>query len=234
MALIRPRSLKELAVEELRSRIVDGRIGLGDVLSENALAAAMGISKTPVREALLQLQTDGLVEVQPARGTIVFQLTAADVTAITELRALLEVAAMQAAAERNYDGLLARLRAILSTMKTAREGSDVSAYREADADFHEAIVQSAGNPFFERAYALISFRFKTLRAYLSRDALLNERSFGEHSRIVELLRERRLDELGAVLREHAAGTRDAYLLSLGRSAAKTEPLGDPALAAPRR
>jgi DNA-binding GntR family transcriptional regulator len=217
MALIRPRSLKDLAVEELRSRIVDGRIGLGDALSESVLAAEMGISKTPVREALLQLQTDGLVQVQPARGTIVFQLTAEEVSAITELRALLEVAAMQAAAARNYEAVLEQLEAILATMKAARGNGDVAAFREADADFHEAIVQCSGNRFFERAYSLISFRFKTLRAYLSRDALLNERSFGEHRRIVDLLRARRLDDLGAVLRDHANGTRDAYLLSLDRS-----------------
>jgi DNA-binding GntR family transcriptional regulator len=217
MALIRPRSLKDLAVEELRSRIVDGRIGLGDALSESVLAAEMGISKTPVREALLQLQTDGLVQVQPARGTIVFQLTAEEVSAITELRALLEVAAMQAAAARNYEAVLEQLEAILATMKAARGNGDVAAFREADADFHEAIVQCSGNRFFERAYSLISFRFKTLRAYLSRDALLNERSFGEHRRIVDLLRARRLEDLGAVLRDHANGTRDAYLLSLDRS-----------------
>lgn len=214
MALVRPRSLKELAVEELRSRIVDGRIGLGDLLSESVLAADMGISKTPVREALLQLQTDGLVQVQPARGTIVFQLTAEEVTAITELRTLLEVGAMRVAIERSYDRLLRRLRTILATMKESRLCADVAAYREADAEFHEAIVQSSGNPFIERAYALISFRFKTLRAYLSRDDLLNERSFSEHRRIVDLLAERQPEQVAAVLSAHAGGTRDAYIATL--------------------
>jgi DNA-binding GntR family transcriptional regulator len=214
MKLVRPRSLKELAIEELRSRIVDGRIGLGDLLSENLLAAELGISKTPIREALLQLQTDGLVHIQPARGTIVFQLTAEDVTAITQLRVLLEVASIEAAAATNYATTLERLRAILATMNAARDGGDVAAYREADSDFHEAIVHCSGNDFFERAYSLISFRFKTLRAYLSRNALLNEQSFGDHRKIVDLLAKRRFAELSAVVRHHADGTRHAYLSSL--------------------
>jgi DNA-binding GntR family transcriptional regulator len=121
--------------------------------------------------------------------------------------------------------LLERLRAILADMEIARGRADVAAYREADADFHEAIVQGAGNPFFERAYALISFRFKTLRAYLSRDALLNERSFGEHAAIVRLLGARRLDDLAEVLGSHADGTRDAYLGMLRSASGSTDAAG---------
>ncbi len=69
MKLIRPKSLTEMVADEVRARIIDGRIGLGAGLSENSLAAELGISKTPVREALLQLKQERLVQVQPQRAT---------------------------------------------------------------------------------------------------------------------------------------------------------------------
>src|SRR5690606_5401144 len=89
MKLIRPKSLKEMVADELRMRIIDGRLQLGAGLSENGLAAELGISKTPVREALLQLKQEGLVEVQPQRGTYVFRMAAEQVVMISELREIL-------------------------------------------------------------------------------------------------------------------------------------------------
>ena len=74
MKIVRPKSLTELVVDELRTRIIDGRLRLGEALSENTLAAELGISKTPVREALLQLKLERLVDVLPQRGTYVFRL----------------------------------------------------------------------------------------------------------------------------------------------------------------
>ena len=68
------KSLADLVVQELRTRILDGRLRLGENLSENTLAADLGISKTPVREALLRLKMDRLVDVLPQRGSYVFQL----------------------------------------------------------------------------------------------------------------------------------------------------------------
>src|SRR5580765_2602781 len=67
--LERPKSLTDMAIESIRSSIVEGRLSLGEHLSEAALALSLGISKTPVREALLQLRGEGLVEIHPQRGT---------------------------------------------------------------------------------------------------------------------------------------------------------------------
>ena len=107
MKIARPKSLTELVGEELRARIVDGRLRLGAALSENALAAELGLSKTPVREALLQLKLERLVEVLPQRGTYVFRLAADQVAPISELREVLEVAALTAAMAASGSSCLA-------------------------------------------------------------------------------------------------------------------------------
>ena len=89
MKITRPKSLTEIVVCELRKRIIYGRLQLGEALSENALAAELGISKTPVREALLQLKLERMVDVLPQRGTYVFRMAADQVIMISELREIL-------------------------------------------------------------------------------------------------------------------------------------------------
>src|SRR5512133_2552962 len=95
--LERPKSLTDLAHEKIRQLIVSGEFPLGEQLSEASLAAQLGISKTPVREALLRLRADGLIDIQPQRGTFVFSLTPQQVDEICRFREFVEVAALGAA-----------------------------------------------------------------------------------------------------------------------------------------
>ena len=103
------KSLADLVVQELRTRILDGRLRLGESLSENTIAADLGISKTPVREALLRLKMDRLVDVLPQRGSYVFRLSAQEVGMVSELREVLEVAAAAAAMKRERREMADRL-----------------------------------------------------------------------------------------------------------------------------
>ena len=119
MKITRPKSLTEIAVAELRTRIIDGRLQLGEALSENALAAELGISKTPVREALLQLKLEKLVDVLPQRGTYVFRLALDQVAKISELREILETSAVAAAMARNHEALVERMNAVFEDMSAA-------------------------------------------------------------------------------------------------------------------
>jgi DNA-binding GntR family transcriptional regulator len=74
MALERPKSLRELALEHLRSSIVDGTLKMGQTLSERGISEELGVSKSPVREALAQLRDEGLVSIEPQKGARVFSL----------------------------------------------------------------------------------------------------------------------------------------------------------------
>lgn len=216
MKLIRPKSLKELVVEEMRTRIIDGRLNLGAGLSENTLAAELGISKTPVREALLQLKLEGLVEVQPQRGTYVFRLAPEQVVAISELREVLEVAAVAAAIERHHDALVARMTRILEGMKAAFDGNDNVAYRTLDGEYHETIIDLCGNPYISSAYSLIGFRIQALRSRLSHEASLNKMSIKDHREMLKLVKARDVPALQTLMRGHINQTKQSYLDVLER------------------
>ncbi|WP_181832659.1 GntR family transcriptional regulator [Bosea caraganae] len=214
MVLVRPKSLKELTLDELRRRIIDGRIGFGEALSENALASELGVSKTPVREALMQLRTEGLVDIQPQRGTYVFRLEAEQVVAISELRAVLEVAAIGMAMERAPDGLIAGMERILAEMERAFAEGDIVGYRTGDGEYHQLMVAMSGNDYLADAYALITFRLQALRSRLSRNATLNQRSIDQHREMLALARAGRGEELKALLASHAGNTQSDYLALL--------------------
>lgn len=214
--LTRPKSLTEMVAEEIRTRIIDGRIGLGAGLSENGLAAELGISKTPVREALMQLKQEGLVEVQPQRGTYVFRLAAEQVTAISELREILELAAIKASMARNHGDLVRRMTALCEGMREAYEADDQLAYRKLDGEYHEAIVDLCGNVYIRSAYRQISFCIQALRSRLSTEARLNKLSLADHREMLRLVKAKDVAALQKLLRAHINQTRQSYLDVLER------------------
>ncbi len=214
MVLVRPKSLKELTLDELRRRIIDGRIGFGEALSENALASELGVSKTPVREALMQLRAEGLVDIQPQRGTFVFRLAAEQVVAISELRAVLEVAAIGMAMQRGLAGLVAGMERLLAEMERAFAAGEIVAYRSLDGEYHQLMIAASGNDYLAEAYALISFRLQALRSRLSRDATLNQRSMDEHRQMLSLAKAGRAQALKTLLASHAGNTQSDYLALL--------------------
>lgn len=222
MKIVRPKSLKELVVDEVRARIVDGRMKLGGALSENALAAELGISKTPVREALLQLQSEGLVEVVPQRGTFVFRLDPRQVVQISELREALETAAVAWAVKRNHGRLVEAMTALCAEMEKAQKRGDHVRYHEIDGRYHQAMIELADNPYLLDAYDQIGSRIQALRSRLSLDAMLNSRSLADHRRMLELVREKKVKQLQGLLVTHIAHTRQWYLEVLGDGPAEAD------------
>ncbi|HLT77281.1 MAG TPA: GntR family transcriptional regulator [Ferrovibrio sp.] len=216
MKLIRPKSLKEMVADELRMRIIDGRLQLGAGLSENGLAAELGISKTPVREALLQLKQEGLVEVQPQRGTYVFRMAAEQVVMISELREILEVAAVEMAIRRNAGALTERMAELYGAMEQAYEADDPVGYRKLDGEYHEAIIELCGNPYIRSAYSQIGFCIQALRSRLSHEAQLNRLSIADHREMLRLVKAREVSALQALMRAHIQQTKQSYLDVLGK------------------
>ncbi len=218
MKIARPKSLTEMVVEDLRKRIIDGRLQLGEALSENALAAELGISKTPVREALLQLKLEKLVDVLPQRGTYVFRMAPEQVSMICELREVLEVAAAAASVARNHTALVARMGLIFEEMRAAFERVDTAAYGTLDGDYHQAMIDLCGNPYLTDAYAQVGFRSQALRARLSDEAELNRLSFRDHREMLRLVKGRDVAPLQKLIRAHIDQTRQMYLDVLARRA----------------
>lgn len=203
-------SLADQAAEQIRRHIVKGDFHLGEALSETTLAAGLGVSKTPIREALLRLRTEGLVDIQPQRGTFVFSMGAAEVRALSEFRDVLESAALGIAMRKDAAALGADLAAIVADMEQALEKGDAAAYRESDLSFHDCIIRRCDNPYLADAYAPIAFRVQTLRNLLSRDPAINARSLSEHTAIARAVARRDTENAVRLLRAHMAGTAADY------------------------
>ncbi|CAM5767676.1 GntR family transcriptional regulator [Labrys miyagiensis] len=185
--LARPRSLAELVIHEIRELIVSGRLGPGEQLSESVLAEQLGVSRTPVREAFLRLETEHLVEVRPQRGTFVFQYNEAQLRDICELREVLETGALRIAISRNREALVSQLDKVASLSET-ESTPNLADYQSLDNAFHEALVKASENRELIEAYARISGRVRTIRYRLTRTPQQLADSRASHREIVEAIR----------------------------------------------
>lgn len=218
-------SLTDQAANEIRSRIVRGVFQLGEPLSEITLANELGVSKTPVREALMVLKRQGLVEVHPQRGTFVFDMNASQVHKLSDLRTILETAALRLALVNDVAGLGGRWSAIVSDMRVALDRQDAELYRTLDGEFHRALFELADNPYLLETFELIAFRVQALRNRLSLDPTLNSTSFDEHVRLSLLVTQGSVEEIVDLLSRHIEWTREHYLAALAQTVGAALPAG---------
>jgi DNA-binding GntR family transcriptional regulator len=206
----RPRSLTETVLAQLRESIVSGDLELGSALSERALAIKLGVSKTPVREALAQLRVEGLVRIYPQRGAYVFTLSAHEVIALCEFRQTLEAAALRLAVERYPTELAKEIRAIVSDMESARKRNDTKAYLRADTRFHQAFFRRCGNEYLVDTYELHVGKIAALRTHLAVKPLHTEMSYREHCELSDLIAQGQLIRALGVLDVHIDRTKSTY------------------------
>lgn len=205
----KPKSLTLLALENIRDGITSGAYPLGSPLYEKVLAEEFGISKTPVREALVQLQREGLVVVVPHSGTFVFELADGEVAELCELRLILETNALQLAVQRRPGRLAADIEALIDAMREALKQGLVAEYRELDGQFHQLLFRHCGNSYLASSYAMIEAKLTTLRVSLI-TPLPEETSvsMSEHVQIAQALGEADTDKALEVLSSHIRRSRD--------------------------
>lgn len=148
LAPLETRSLVDQAHQQLRTMIVSGRIAPREELRQEVLAQRLGISRTPLREALNRLASEGLVELRPRRSAVVAELTRADAEADYEARRILEPAAARLAAARRDPMALAALAAAARSAGEAAD--DLTLQFEASRAFHHALAAAAGNRHLTR------------------------------------------------------------------------------------
>lgn len=182
-------SRSERAYDTLRSDLLASRWLHGTMLSTYALAEELGMSRTPVIDALKRLERDGLVEIVPQVGCRVVGRTSEDAVEALRIRAALEGLAAEAAAERITEHELRGLRAQLRAHERAARRSDATACEEADRAFHEALVRAAGQPQLEKlirnVWLLNRHQVGELRARFVASRI--GASAKEHRRILETL-----------------------------------------------
>jgi DNA-binding GntR family transcriptional regulator len=210
----RPESLTESTVKRIRQAIVSGDLGLGLPLSERQLADMLGVSKTPVREALAQLRREGLVRIVPQRGASVFTLSQQEVINICGLRQALEAYALRAAIERESRAFQAALAGIVDNMKAARAREDIKGYLNEDTRFHQCFFDYCGNQLMAENYEMFVGKIAALRTHLAHKPLHTELSFREHELMLDAVRQADAAAALAVLDQHIARTKETYALGV--------------------
>ncbi len=138
--------LADRAYRAIKAMVLENRVHGGEYLLEEELARSLGMSRTPVREASVQLQNEGLIEIVPRRGIRIVPLTVSDIREIHDIMQWLESQAVSTlAAREDRAPQVARLEAHVTAMRDALASSDITAWARANDRFHTDLVASAGN-----------------------------------------------------------------------------------------
>ena len=203
--LISPSSTDDVALlTRLRELVLGGEYGPGISLSEVKLAQYFDVSRTPIREALKQLQIEGLVEIRPKVGTFVRQITRREIVEMFEMKETMEGMAARLMARRGRIPELDALEANLDTSEQVVNGADSSRYSDLVHDFHETIVSGSDNTKLAEHYRILMNQLAYHRLVLRsiRHPGRAVRSTAEHRRVFELIAQK--DGVGAELamRDH--------------------------------
>lgn len=209
-ALKRSKNLTERTVETLRNAIINEDFMLGEPLSETLLAESLGISKSPVREALAQLKAEGLVTIIPQKGTFVFTLTAKEQRELSQMRFILEAAALDLAYELDKDKLVKALKDNLASMELQLSQDNLDKYLVFDGSFHIVLFDLCDNSYLRDAYNQVAGKHSALRLRSARRPKHIEKTFADHKEFVECIERDDLVTAKQVLKSHFCRFDDYY------------------------
>lgn len=208
------RSLAELACDEIRKAIREGRIPTGARLTEVDIASWLGMSRTPVREAMRRLQSEGLLLNEPFRGALVMRLDAEDMQQMFAVRELLEPAAAAACARQATDAEIRTLRELLRLEAGLLD--DPAALIPLNRQFHDLILEAARNQFLGKAIAAVY----SLIPLLGDSNLLDEpharAAHAQHQALLSAIEARDAVRAEALAREHVKHSLEHRLARIGR------------------
>jgi len=217
--------IKHAIAAALRKAIITGELEPGEKLSEARLAERFGVSRTPVREALKELEGEDLVTVERRRGTFVTRLTRSEVMDLYDVREAIEGMAARLCAERATAATLKRIDKVMARLKKAVAAEDGDAWLTIDSDFHELVFAGAANERLTDQYRLLvqHMHRERLGYLVTRRSGRLERAYAEHEAIVRALNNRSPDGAESAMRRHVQRGRVELAESMGGSA---EALGE--------
>jgi DNA-binding GntR family transcriptional regulator len=196
-------SLAVQAYAGMKRLITENAFGVGDFILEQDLANRLGMSRTPVREALIRLVQDGLVEVRPRHGMRVLPISPQDMAEIYEIITALETLAVTNAAVRQHSPeTLAALDRTIADMDAALAADDLLAWAEADESFHRMIVVMGDNARLAAAVSTYLDQVRRARMFTLRLRPKPTASNADHAAVVKAIRDGRPDIAATVHREH--------------------------------
>lgn len=185
---VEARTVNQRVYERLRDHILAGGVALGERLDERLLAEKMKVSRTPIRDAIGKLVKEGLVEHRAYQGNFVRTFTVQEITDLYELRVELEAMAARLAAQRRTDADLAELAGHVGSAATARDAADLTAYADADLQFHRLIARMARNSALSMALGQLEQQIRLARNLANQDAETVDRTMPQRVRIADAIR----------------------------------------------
>lgn len=202
----RPMSATERAYAETREKILEGVHAGGDVITEGQVSSSLGISRTPVREAFLRLQSEGLLELYPKRGAVVVPVSDEEAVSVMEARELIETFAATKVLTENAEpprALCDAMWHILAKQQTYLRARSYLDYLEADTAFHLVLVEACGNPILGDYMRSLRDRQRRLASRSARGVAERlEASHQEHLALAATFEEGDLDAYLSRLRTH--------------------------------
>ena len=208
-------SLKDEAYQRIKALILTDTLSGGDMLDIERLTSELGISRTPLREALLMLEQEGLVETIPYKGTFVVDVSKKDVEEIYQVREVLEPLAVRLATPVIPSEELEEMGAFLASVGDEIEREDFEHHFESDTQFHELIVRHCGNEVLQQVLGTLTDRIYRVRVFSRNQSGYHmKQSFREHCLILDVIMERDAAKAESLMGEHIrnAGKRIADLV----------------------
>ena len=215
VALTERRLLHEEVVDQLRDMIVQGGLAPETKLNERVLAAQLGISRTPLREAIKYLASEGLVELLPNRGAVVAPLRPAKVREIFTVLGSLEALAGELVCRNATDADIAEIRALHYQMVAHHARGELAQYFRCNQQIHIRLVECSGNATLAQVYRGLNAHVRRARYMANLSHERWDKAVREHEEILDALSARDSTRLQALLRDHLANKLVLVMEALG-------------------
>jgi DNA-binding GntR family transcriptional regulator len=215
---IERRPLHEEVIDQLRDRIVQGELAPGARLNERVLCEQLGISRTPLREAIKMLATEGLVELMPNRGAIVTPLKAANIADTLAVMGALESLAGELACANADEAEIAEIRALHFEMLAHHARRDLAGYFKYNQLIHLRIIEASGNPVLTNTYRQLNANVRRARYMANLSQERWDAAVREHEEILSALAARDAARLKRLLAEHLAHKVASVMAALEQNA----------------
>lgn len=206
----------------LESAILTGELKPCERLVEQELAARLGMSRTPIREALRRLEERGLVRILPHRGAVVAEISPVDIENIYTVRCHVESLAARLAAERITPKMIEQVRDLALAQSRRSAGRNIRALMHANDAFHDTIYGAAGNPCLLEVIQQLRRQVHPVRFSAWSQPERITRSLTEHREMVQVLRRRDGAGLAELTQKHLSVAKDAYLASLAAQSDRSQ------------
>jgi len=199
--ILNVKSLKEQVYDYIREQLRSGEILPGSAINLDQTSRKLGVSRTPLRDALLQLESEGFVTIYPRRGVIVNILSLQDIKNYYQIIGALESMAVLQAFDRIGEDDTRTMEGIIEGMKTAIESNDFDIYYEKNVALHDVYLASCGN---ENLVRIVKTLKRRLYDFPRQQGFIKEwelASIAEHTEILQLLKQRKAAEAAAYIRD---------------------------------